>query len=304
MRRNVALSVMLITAAATLWFTGFALAHETVKLRHLHGLGYSADGNRLKIANHYGIAVYSDGRWSKAPGPAHDYMGFVVTGEFIISSGHAEGSRSSSVSRLLGSIRSHDRGRSWTRLGFEGEAEFHIVAAGHATNVVYVHTAASNSRMPSPGIYRTMEETPGWRHARAEGLRGELNVLAAHPTEPGTIAAATTAGLFLSRDSGDVFDSIAPGHVTAACFTLESDALWFSTFEDRRARLFRKHLARPAQQEINMPLIGVDAVAYIAQNPARRTEFAIASFQRSVFITPDSGNTWREIARARGTLRE
>lgn len=302
MRRNVALGVMLITTAATLWFTAFALAHETVKLRHLHGLGYSADGNRLKIANHYGIAVYSDGRWSKAPGPAHDYMGFVVTGEFIISSGHPEGS--SSVSRLLGLIRSDDRGRSWTSLGFEGEAEFHIVAAGHATNVVYVYTAAPNSRMPSPGIYRRIEESAGWRHARADGLRGELNVLAAHPTEPGTIAAATTAGLFLSRDSGDVFDRIAPGHVTATCFTLEGDALWFGTFEDRRARLFRKHLARAAQQEINMPSIGVDAVAYIAQNPARRAEFAIASFQRSVFITPDSGKTWHEIARARGTLPE
>ena len=302
MRRNVALSVMLITTAATLWFTAFALAHETVKLRHLHGLGYSADGNRLKIANHYGIAVYSDGRWSKAPGPAHDYMGFVVTGDFIISSGHPEGS--SSVSTLLGLIRSDDRGRSWTSLGFEGEAEFHIVAAGHATNVVYVYTAAPNSRMPLPGIYRRIEETAGWRHARADGLRGELNVLAAHPTEPGTIAAATTAGLFLSRDSGDVFDRIAPGHVTTACFTLEGDALWFGSFEDRRARLFRKHLGRAAQQEINMPSIGVDAVAYIAQNPARRAEFAIASFQRSVFITPDSGKTWQEIARARGTLPE
>lgn len=51
-------------------------AQAIVELRHAHGLGYSADGNRILIPNHYGIAVYSEGRWSKVPGPAHDYMGF------------------------------------------------------------------------------------------------------------------------------------------------------------------------------------------------------------------------------------
>lgn len=299
MRRKVAFAVILVTTAATLRFMAVPLAEETVNLRHLHGLGYSADGNRLKIANHYGIAVYSDGRWSRAPGPAHDYMGFVVTGDFIISSGHPEGS--SSISRLLGLIRSEDRGKTWTSLGFEDEAEFHIVAAGHATNVIYVYTLAPNSRMPVPGIYRRVDETgSGWRHARANGLLGELNVLVAHPTEAGTIAAATTAGLFLSHDSGDAFHQVARGHVTAVCFTLEGDALWFGTFADRRARLFRKPLAHARQQELTMPFIDLDAVAYIAQNPVRRAEFAIASFQRSVFITPDSGDTWRQIARGRG----
>ena len=299
MRRKVALAVILVTTAATLRFMAAPLAEETVNLRHLHGLGYSADGNRLKIANHYGIAVYSEGRWSKAPGPAHDYMGFAVTGDFIISSGHPEGS---SISRLLGLIRSEDRGKTWTSLGFEGEADFHIVAAGHATNVIYVYTLAPNSRMPVPGIYRRVNETgSGWRHARANGLLGDLNVLAAHPTETGTIAAATTEGLFLSKDSGDAFHHVVHGHVTAACFTFEGDALWFATFADRRARLFRKPLAHAGQQELSMPsLVGVDAVAYIAQNPVRRAEFAIASFQRSVFITPDSADTWRQIARGRG----
>lgn len=89
MRLNVVFCVALVIAA-TLWFTARAFGHEPVNLRHVHGLGYSADGSRLKIANHYGIAVYSHGRWSKAPGPAHDYMGFVVTRDFIITSGHPE----------------------------------------------------------------------------------------------------------------------------------------------------------------------------------------------------------------------
>jgi hypothetical protein len=42
-------------------------------------------------------------------------------------------------------------------------------------------------------------------------------------------------------------------------------------------------------------------VAYIAQNPARPAEFAIATFERSVFLTPDAGKTWRPIAERGGT---
>lgn len=83
-----------------------APALAITELRHAHGLGYSPDGSRILIPNHHGIAVYSDGRWSKAPGPTHDYMGFVVTREFIFSSGHLEGSRGGA--NPLGLMRSGD----------------------------------------------------------------------------------------------------------------------------------------------------------------------------------------------------
>lgn len=188
-------------------------------------------------------------------------------------------------------------------MGFQGEAEFHIVAAGHATNVVYVYNTASNSHMPFPGIHKRLE-AGGWRRASGHGLAGDLMVLAVHPTESETIAAATTAGLFLSPDGGDEFHQLAVGHVTAAHFTLEGNALWFAVFESRLPRLFYKSLTHAGRQEIKLPAIGADAVAYIAQNPVRRTEFAIVSFQRSVSITVDSGETWQQIARARGSLPE
>ena len=114
-------------------------AQAIVELRHAHGIGYSADGNRILIPNHYGIAVYSEGRWSKVPGPAHDYMGFVVTREFIFSSGHVAGGRG--VANPLGLKRSGDGGQSWTTLAFEGEVEFHLVAAGYLSNSLYVYNS-------------------------------------------------------------------------------------------------------------------------------------------------------------------
>ena len=39
-----------------------------------------------------------------------------------------------------------------------------------------------------------------------------------------------------------------------------------------------------------------DAVAYIAQNPARRSEIAIATLNRSVFVSEDAGRSWTGIA--------
>ena len=53
---------------------------------------------------------------------------------------------------------------------------------------------------------------------------------------------------------------------------------------------------------IALPPLTKDAVAYIAQNPARRDELAIATFRRSVFLSADHGRTWRQIA-TEGTTR-
>lgn len=299
MRRDVALCVMLGTAGI-LALAAPAFAQD-VTLRHVHGLGYSADGSRLKIASHHGIAVYSGGRWSKARGPAHDYMGFVVTREFIISSGHPE--RSSNIANPLGLILSHDSAHSWTSVGIEGATDFHIVAAGHASSTVYVYNPAPNSRMPRRGIYQLLGEGSEWRSARGQGLSGELYALAAHPAEAEMLAAATSAGLFLSQDGGDTFKQITAGQVTTAYFTLEGDSLWFGIF-DGVPRLFHTAILDAGRQEITLPKMGRDAVAYIAQNPARRAEFAMVSFERSVFLTPDRGKTWTRIARPRGTLPE
>jgi len=279
-----------------------AFGHETVMLRHVHGLGYSPDGRRIIIPNHQGLSIYDGGRWSKMPGPAHDFMGFAVTRKFIFSSGHVApgGGRGAS----LGLIRSQDGGRSWTSLGFEGEAEFHLVAAGYESDALYVHNPAPNSRMPRSGLYRMAPEGVAWRGAEARGMRGELYKLAAHPTDEATIAAVTSEGLFWSRNGGDEFRPLIEGaEVRTAYFPLDGDSLWFGTFDGRPA-LFRLALADGARDEIGLPPIGRDLVAYVAQNPVRRAEFAMVTFERAVFLSPDRGKTWTRIARARGARAE
>ena len=43
-------------------------------------------------------------------------------------------------------------------------------------------------------------------------------------------------------------------------------------------------------------------MAYIAQNPANRNEYAVATFERNVYLTKDQGKTWTQIANQGQTL--
>ncbi|MCY1518037.1 hypothetical protein D9M68_527430 [compost metagenome] len=61
-------------------FTVLAACSEPkVTLMHIHGLAFSPDGQRLSIPSHQGLAAYSDGRWSKAPGPEHGRQDLAAT---------------------------------------------------------------------------------------------------------------------------------------------------------------------------------------------------------------------------------
>src|SRR5437867_9032756 len=146
-----------------------------VTLVHVHGLAYSADGKRLMIPSHFGLAIYENGRWSKAPGPQHDYMGFSATARHIYSSGHP--AAGSGLVNPFGLLRSKDGGKTWDKLGLEGESDFHLMAAGWKSNAVYVWNAAPNSRMKATGLHYTVNDGLAWKRAGAAGLAGEPRTL-------------------------------------------------------------------------------------------------------------------------------
>jgi len=269
-------------------------AQAAVHLTHVHGLAYSPDGKRLMIPSHHGLAVYEDGKWSKAPGPQHDYMGFAASSKHLYSSGHP--APGSGMVNPFGLIRSPDGGRTWQKLGLEGETDFHLLATSWETSAIYVWNPAPSSRMKRPGLHYTLNDGFAWKPARAAGLRGDPRALAVHPSDPKVVAVATSAGIFLSRDSGERFEPLeSAAQGLAAFFDLDGKRLWYGTF-DGQARLARAPLAGGKTTEVALPEIGRDAVAYIAQNPASRDEYAIATFERSVYLSEDEGRTWKPIA--------
>ncbi|MGQ0546705.1 MAG: F510_1955 family glycosylhydrolase [Betaproteobacteria bacterium] len=283
----------LAIALAALMF-GTAPALASVTLTHVHGLAYSPDGKRLMLPSHHGLAVYENGKWSKAPGPQHDYMGFSATAKGLYSSGHP--APGSGMVNPFGLIRSRDGGKTWEKLGLEGETDFHLLATSWNTNAIYVWNPAPSSRMRETGLHYTVNEGFAWKRSRAAGLQGDPIALAVHPANATIVAIATSSGVFLSRDSGGSFKPLASGaQGLSVFFDLDGKQLWYGTF-DGQPKLARAPLGGGQAQGVALPPLGRDAVAYIAQNPASRGEYAIATFERSVFLSRDGGKTWMPIA--------
>lgn len=279
---------------------GGGYAQAQVTITHAHGLAYSADGSRLMIPSHHGLAVYEAGKWSKAAGPQHDYMGFSATAKHLYSSGHP--APGSGMVNPFGLIRSKDGGKNWGKLALEGETDFHLLAAGWNTNAIYAWNPAPSSRLKQPGLHHTRNDGFAWKHVSAGGLAGEPRALAVHPDDPAMVAMATSNGVYLSRDSGESFRPRAEGIESySVFFDLSGKRLWFGAF-DGRARLAHVPLAGGVATQIELPPLSKDAVAYIAQNPAKRDEYAIATFGRGVYLSRDGARTWKQIA-ARGEGR-
>lgn len=290
-------------ATNTTQVTKAASTVTPIQLMHVHGLAYSANGQQLLIPSHQGIAIYTDGRWSKLSGPQHDYMGFSATRAALYSSGHP--AAGSNQLNPFGLIKSTDAERTWQQLALAGESDFHTLATSYETNTIYVLNYGSNTQMPQPGLYLTQTDGIVWKQAAANGLETKINALAVHPSNAKTVAAGTADGLYLSHDAGDHFEArLRDTQVLAQWFDLDGEHLWVSSYTDLPA-LSRISLKDGGTSEkIDLPVLNEDAVAFIAQNPARHEEFAIATFKRSAYITQDRGVTWLQIARDGATLNK
>lgn len=263
-------------------------------LHHVHGLAFTPDGRALMVPAHIGLAVYRNGRWSTAPGPAHDFMGFSVAKSAIYTSGHP--ASGSSLRNPFGLMKSPDGGKTWQRLGLHGEADFHDIAAGYHTNVVYVISGGANSQMPEAGIYYTRDEGKTWKRSELGGIISPITGIAAHPSDPGTVAVSTFGGLHLSRDFGKRFRRIGPEEtVTAVSFDLDGKHLYLTRAD--AAAVLRIAFDGRNNTTLRLPDLGRDIVSYIAQNPARPHELAIATRRKNVFLSRDAGKNWRQIAR-------
>lgn len=265
---------------------------ESVEAPHLHGMGYSADGERLFIAAHNGLRVYAGNEWLVPDVPAHDYMGYSPTDDGFYSSGHPQ--PNTGLVNPLGLVRSADEGRTIGTLGFDGESDFHNMATGYRSHAVYVFNTSPNSGM-GIGLYRTSDEGKTWALGAFKGVTGDVIQLAVHPDTVNTVAIATSNGVFLSEDGGNNFASLEQGKpVTAVAFTHDGSALYYG------AQSIRKYdLGTQQQDDIDSPPVTLqDAISFIAFNPIHPAEMVVATFERNIYRRVDGNVTWQPLMRA------
>lgn len=291
MRTPVILALLVagLALAGLLYLSRPQTAGSAVQFRHIHGLGFSEDGQQLFVPAHDGLLVYQNGRWEIPNLPVHDYMGYSAVDDGFYSSGHP--GLGANLVNPLGLIRSTDGGRTITTLAFEGESDFHLMGVGYRSHAIYVLNPSPNSRL-SAGLHYSLDEGQTWTQSAGQGIAGSPFQIAVHPSEAQTVALAAESGLFLSNDYGDTFTRVGEtAPVSAAAFDPDGRRLFFGY-----QSLYAYDLTSGQTTALQSPsLTGEDAISYITLN-TQSNQIALATFNRNIYFSQDDGQAWEQIA--------
>jgi hypothetical protein len=286
---------VLVIGGIFLWGNG-----TSITIKHPHGLGYSNDGKRIIIPAHDGLRVYSGGQWEIPEGERHDYMGFSKVDDGFYSSGHpADGSE---LPNPFGVIKSTDEGKTIQMLDLKGETDFHKMAVGYKTHTIYVLNYAPNSKMDTPGMYYTKDETETWVKSDIKGLNENPTFVAAHPIEDGVVAVGTPGGVYLSKDYGNNFEKVYSDLQVTSLFFNHLGQLLIGGVNPQPL-LLQLDIKSLKSEEIGIPTLREkDFIVFIAQNLVNENELVFATFDRDVYISNDSGENWTAIAEKGQTI--
>ena len=295
---NKILTCTVIGLSSLAVFSGCSEVKERVEFTHIHGLGFTADGEKAYIPAHDGLRVFEGGEWrnvEKGEGNLHDFMGFTMTSEGFYSSGHP--SIQSDYKNPFGLIKSLDEGESLELLNLEGEVDFHIMSASYNANAIYVMNPEPNSKMNELSLYRTLDEGEEWEQSNMNGVEGDVLALAAHPDQEDIVALSTEYGLYISEDAGNTFENLIYNvPVPALTFTHTGEILLAEGIGGG-SKLKMINLSGE-ERVISTPTIEEeDAISYLSQNPQAKETILITTHERDIFYTENQGDTWEKQAK-------
>ena len=265
---------------------------ELIPMVHIHGLAYTKDGERLLVPVHAGLAVYENGKWAQGQGELHDYMGFTASDEGFYSSGHP--ALGSDYSNPLGLVKSTNEGKSITVLALEGEVDLHGLGVGYKSHTLYALNPHSNSKMSQVGLYYSEDEGKNWTNSSMLGIQEQIAAIAVHPEQSSVVALGTEAGAYISQDYGNTFTLIGPNQpVSALAFTMDGELLVATVGPN--FGFVKINIETKQSADITSPVQAGDVMIYMAQNPVNKEELAVATDQKNIYISKDTGVTWQQI---------
>jgi photosystem II stability/assembly factor-like uncharacterized protein len=262
-----------------------------LSFQHIHGLGFS-DKGELFVPVHDGFRVYHNNQWVKPDGPEHDYMGFSMVDNGFYSSGHPD--PDSDLPNPLGIVKGKDNGNTLESLTLLGEIDFHGMAVGYKSHVIYVFNPEENSVLKDVGLYYSKDDAKTWEQGALNGLESTPSSIAVHPTEEAMIAIGTDQGLYLSKDYGNTLTRLLPTEsITSVAFSPNGE-LVVGVFRDKPVLLqFDEQYQGSSMIEIPK-LNAEDPISYIAVD--KDGTIAISTVDKSVYLSKDSGSSWTQIA--------
>lgn len=127
MKRKSAMNVFLGIVAGLLLFGSSAAmgsGQSIGTVSHIHSV--RAFGDQVVLGTHEGLFRYVDAKTVQSMGPENfDIMGLAVFGKKLYASGHP--GPGSKLPEPVGLLLSTDGGKSWNKLGLQGEVDFHLL---------------------------------------------------------------------------------------------------------------------------------------------------------------------------------
>lgn len=182
-------------AAETGAATSEASAADGQEMGHIHGLATDPATGRLLVATHHGLFAVDDGALQPVGEQPHDLMGFTVTADRFVASGHP--APGTDLPANLGLVESTDGGVTWAPVSLAGEADFHLLEAGGEW--VYGGDVATGQLRVSDDRGAT------WQNGT---LPGAVVDIAVDPADPARLAAATEDGLYVSADGAGTWTRV------------------------------------------------------------------------------------------------
>lgn len=273
-----------------------AQKQEKIEIDHIHGLAFSQEDETLYAPVHDGVIFFKDKVWKIQTGPAYDFMGFTSTKKAFFSSGHPK--PGSNEVNPLGLIRSTNFGKSWEKLGLQGESDFHLLNAGYNSGIIYAYSGTPNSKMASAGLHFTKDEGATWEKSGEKGVSGNPISMIAHPDKPGTLVYMTLDGIYISEDYGNNFQLLTSGVATTGAFSPDGKSLYLGKIDLEKSisTLVEYEFEGKKETPIETPQLNYqEVILNIAVHYMNPYHIAFATSDLNLHQTMDDAQSWETL---------